>query len=745
MAAVAVAHPELDVEAPPKPPPQENVVLPALRPDLVVNSQLFEGRSYFVVKDPISLQYFRMTAEDYFLATLFDGRRTFGAIRELYVERYPHVRLEYTPEELNERVLRFANDLALLQFLSVQGQRMKARWDAAKAQKKKKGGLYELANKVFFFRRSVFDPDVLFGKMAKPLWWIWTRQTMWVSLGIMIAALFMFLQNVERLEHAVANLFSFQNALLMILTTFVIKSIHELGHGLTCKHFGGEVHEVGVMCLVFQPYFFVNVSDSWTMPNRMHRVMVSFAGIYVELILASIATFFWAIIQPGALRDFLFNVIFIASVSTIIFNANPLMRFDGYYIMMDLLEVPNLQAKSRTLITHHVKRLIFGANSADPALQRMPLPKKRFWLFYTYAILSWVYGYWVIYKLIVFMKPHLEPLGLEGLTNWFSAFALISWVAMPFLAFFKGMNFTNEDWKTGGRLRRLSNLAAILVGGFIAFCFVPMPLDIKRAGTVELADPEQVRPEISGFVQQVLVHEGETVKEGMPLAILLNREAQQSRIEAEARLRIAEATVQRALGEGRPAELKQAESIRAAAESRFKEADRDVRRLTLTAHVNGVVLTRDLDTIRGRLLRSGELFCEVAPLDPLRIKLALSEKQVRYVQKGQAVVLKAHAYPTREFRGTIADRPVMFFGQEIPRGFSQKFGGDVLTFTDHQGREIPIERTFEAVVEIDNKEGLLRPGMTVRGKIHAGWHPWGKLVLQSLLDLLSLDYRFIFN
>jgi len=745
MSAGAVAHPE-PIEAP-KPPPQENVVLPALRTDLVVNQQMFEGRSYYVVKDPISLQYFRMTAEDYFLGTLFDGKRTFGQIRELYVERFPHVRLDYTPEELNERVLRFANDLALLQFLSVQGQRMKARWDQAKAAKKKKGGLYELANKVFFFRRSIFDPDRLFGRMAKPLWWIWTKPTMWISCVIIALGFVVFLRHVERLEHAIANLFSFHNAILMIVTTFIIKSIHELGHGLTCKHFGGEVHEVGVMALVFQPYFFVNVSDSWTMPNRMHRVLVGFAGIYVELIFAAFATFLWAIVQPGALRDFLFNVIFIASVSTIIFNANPLMRFDGYYIMMDLLEVPNLQAKSRALIQSQFNRLLFGAEGGGRAssLARMPLPKKRFWLFYTYAVLSWIYGYWVIYKLIVFMKPHLQPFGLEGLSNWFSALALTSWVALPFLGFFKSLGFTKDDAKPGGRLRRLGAICAVAFGIFGVLCFVPWPLAIKRAGTVELAEPEQVRPEVSGFIQQVLVREGEHVKPGMPIAKLTNREALQARTEAEMRLRVAEATLQRALGEGKPTEFKQAEALRAASETKFKEADRDVRNLTITAHVDGTVLTPNLDRLKGRLVRSGEMMCEIAPLDPLRIKIALSEKQVRYIEKGQRVVLKARAYPTREFHGVIADKPVMFFGQDIPRGFSKKFGGDVLTYTDHQGREIPVERTFEAVVEVENKEGLLRPGMSVRGKVHAGWHPWGRLLLQSVLDLLSLDYRFILS
>src|SRR5215212_8056633 len=134
MAAVAAAVQAEPTSAPP-PPPQENVILPALRADLVVSQQRFEGRSYYVVKDPISLQYFRLTAEDYYLATLFDGKRTFGRIRQEYTERFPHVQLEYSQEELNDRVLRFANDLALLQFLSVQGMRLKARLDAAKKKK----------------------------------------------------------------------------------------------------------------------------------------------------------------------------------------------------------------------------------------------------------------------------------------------------------------------------------------------------------------------------------------------------------------------------------------------------------------------------------------------------------------------------------------------------------------------------------------------------------------------------------
>jgi putative peptide zinc metalloprotease protein len=722
--------------------PQDQVVLPALRPDLIVTRQVYEQRSYYVVKDPISLQYFRMTAEDYLLATLFNGRRTFAEVREAYARAYPHVRLDYAPEELNDRVLRFANDLAMLQFLSVQGARLKHRWDQAKKKRASKGGLYELANHVFFFRRSMYDPDRLFARMARPLAWIWTRRNLYISLAIMAAALAVFFTRVQRLDQAFANLFQWENLVLMWFTTIAVKSVHELGHGLTCKHFGGEVHEVGFMSMVFTPYFFVNVSDSWTMPNRNHRILVSAAGIYVELVFASLATFLWALVQPGWLQNFLFNIIVITSISTLIFNANPLMRFDGYYILTDLIEVPNLQGKARALVQQKVTRLLFGHSAKDEAMSRLPLPRRRLALFYSYAILSWLYGYWVIYKLIVFMEPHLEPLGLEGMSHWFSALALTSWVLLPILSFFKSMQIKREDCMPGGRLRRPVLFCAAGAALLAVACLLPVQLQIRRSGAVELAEPEQIRPEVGGFVAEIYVQEGDPLAPGQPIARLENRDVTQNLANSEARLRIAEASVQRALGTDKPAEQKQAENLRTAAQGKFTEATRDCEQLVLRAKNSGSVLTSNLQKKLGQLIRGSDVFCEIAPLNPMRIKVALNEKQVRHVQEGQQVTLKANAYPSRTFIGHVASKPIMFFGESIPPAFSARRSGDVPVFVDSKGRDIPLERTFEAVVVVDNREGLLRPGMTVRGKISAGRHLWGQLLLESIRDSINLDFRF---
>jgi len=743
MGAVAAAEVTSQEIAKHVAPPQENVVMPPLRKDLVITQQVFEERTYYVVKDPVSLQYFRLAAEDFELSTLFDGVRTFGAVRDLWLLRHPHLRLEYTADEINERIVKFANDLAMMQFLAVPGERVKARMDATKKQKGKKGGINELTNKLFFFRKSLYDPDVIFGRMAKPVAWIWTNACFWISWLIIALGAVVFIYSAEGLDQALANLFNWNNLALMWVTTIVLKSIHELGHGLTCKHFGGEVHEVGFMSLVFTPYFFVNVSDSWTMPNRKHRMLVSFAGIYVELVFAALAVFLWAVVQPGWFKDFLFNIIIISSVSTLIFNANPLMRFDGYYILIDWLEVPNLQAKSRALVQGKITSALFGKDSTNTFMARMPLPKKRLWLFYTYAVLSWLYGYYVIYSLIIFMGPHLEPLGLEVLADAFAVLALTGWVAVPLVHFVQKLQLTKEDLKPGGRWRRIAKVFGIPLALFVVFCFVPVQREVKRHGAVELAQPESVRPETYGFIEEIYVKEGDQVQPGQKLAKLGNRDLQLKLVEMEQVVKEYEMRKQKILGIGKTDELQQIETMIASATLRFKRQKEEFEKLELKARTSGTVLSKDLHHRIGEMLKPNDSFCEIASLNPMRIKVPLSEQQVRYVKPGDKVIMKVSAFPRESFEGVVAGKPMELDSTDFPLAFSKERGGDVATFHDQEtGREKLLEHTYVVTVEVQNPNNQLRYNMTMRAKIETGRTPFGKIAYRWIADLISLDYLF---
>ena len=138
------------------------------------------------------------------------------------------------------------------------------------------------------------------------------------------------------------------------------KILHEFGHGLSCKRYGGECHEMGFMFLVFTPCLYCNVSDSWMLPNKWHRVFIGAAGMYVELILASIATYLWWFSEPGMFNFLCLSVMFICSVSTVVFNGNPLLRFDGYYILMDILEIPNLRQKATEILKRWFQQYCLG-------------------------------------------------------------------------------------------------------------------------------------------------------------------------------------------------------------------------------------------------------------------------------------------------------------------------------------------------------------------------------------------------
>jgi putative peptide zinc metalloprotease protein len=496
------------------------------------------------------------------------------------------------------------------------------------------------------------------------------------------------------------------------------------------------------MLLVFTPYFFVNVSDSWVLPDRNKRILISAAGIYVELVLASIATFLWAVVQPGPLQQILWNIMVIASISTLIFNANPLMRFDGYYIMTDWIEVPNLSTKSRSFIGYQVKRLIFGSDYEDASMARLPLPRRRFGLFYFYAVASYLYGYFVIYKLARYMGPHLAPFGLQKFATYFSVSALTAWVVMPFWSFMKSLQLTREDWRPGGRLRRLGMVGGTALALFAVGCFLPCELIIKRNVAVELASPEAIRPDVEGFIEEIYVKEGDKLAPGAALARLSNRDVEQDLVQAKAQVAVAQANVQRAIAADQPGELREAQAILGREEKSLAESQQNVDHLILRTKLGGTVLTHDLKLELYRRIHLNEVFCEVAPLDSMRIIVPLNEQQVRWVRKGQSVEIKSYAYPGAAIHGVIASDPVLLIGEDMPPAFSARRQGDVPTALDRQGREVPLERTFEAEVQVDNQAGLLRRGMTGRARIDAGRYPWGRLVLQSILDLVSLDYRF---
>ena len=206
--------------------------------------------------------------------------------------------------------------------------------------------------------------------------------------------------------------FSIHNAFLLVVVLAVTKIIHEFGHGLTCKHFGGECHEMGVMILVLTPCLYCNVSDSWMLPSKWHRAAIGAAGIYVEILLSSICTFLWWFSEPGLFHNLCLNVMFISSVSTIIFNANPLLRYDGYYVLSDLVEIPNLRQKATQILSRKLGQWCLGMEPPEDPF----LPQRSQVFFALYSVAAAAYRWlvtfsicWLLYKF--FEGYEVKPIG----------------------------------------------------------------------------------------------------------------------------------------------------------------------------------------------------------------------------------------------------------------------------------------------------------------------------------------------
>lgn len=713
----------------PKPaPPVHTGPLPKLRADLRISEQVYEGKTYFVVKDPITLRYYRMERQEYFLAKQLDGEHTAAQLTGLFNKQFPD---EATSEE---SVVRFANLLGQLGFLQLPGEKSLLAIEAQRARKKTQW-LNVLSRGMLWFRVPVIDPDRLLVKLVRPLRFIWTPWFGMLSLGVVALALFCFTINLDRASGKMPNFFTPHNLLLFWISFVLMKTIHEFGHGLTCRNYGGEVHEMGLLMIVFMPYFYCDVTDAWMIPRKWPKVLITAAGIYVEVILAAIAAIVWSLTQPGLINQWAFNMMILGSISTLLFNANPLLKYDGYYALADIMEIPNLRARSYHYVHRWLRKLLFGT----------PIPpeiasKERGRLFVFYAIASYLYGWFILISIMFIFRRLLEPYGLGFIGTWMAYFGFVTWILLPFYQFVKSVR--KEAVEKGGDLhmRRPAWLAGGIAIVVAVICVAPSRFEVNRRCVLETNRKTVIRPAVAGMVRHVMVQEGDRVKQGQVLAMLENRRVAQRCEELRDKLRIAALLVQQAESANDMAGVKEARLQREQVWLNLIKAEKDRSNLELKAPIDGVVLTPRLNDMVGRYLRPNQDFCAVAPLETLRAVVPLDQHEVHHVRAGAPAQLKVFSR-TGKFDCKVKNDPLVQMEDNLHPALTTALGGDVAAEADTQGRIRPSVQTYQAELEIENPDLLLRPGMAGRVHIFGERTTWGGRILRSISDSLSLDWR----
>ena len=639
------------------------------RGDLTARRHIYQGEVFWIIKEPVGLNYYRFPHDSYFVLQQLDGKRNLEEIEAAYNE-------EFSPRKLTiEKLQSFIGSLhkaGLIQAAAPgQGVELLKRRKKTRRQK-----LFSAFGNVLALRFRGVDPDRILNALIPWTWWMFTRPALIVALTAAFAALMSIFVNWDLFMSRLPTFNQFFDPVswgfLAVILAFV-KILHEFGHGLSCKRFGGECHEMGFMMLVLTPCLYCNVSDSWTLPNKWHRAAIGAAGIYVELILATIATFLWWNTEQGMVNQLCLQMMTVCSISTILFNGNPLLRFDGYYILSDIMEIPNLQQKSSAALTDILKKRWLGFEKTHTQM----MPTRNIPMFALYAVASIAYRWFIVIAILTFLNRVFEPWGLQVIGQIIAVMSIGTMVGMPAYKLYKFLK--NPGMRYQIKMRR----TLLIGGGFLAFVTIgmaiPFPYYVHCEFTVRSKDSANVYVLTPGEVKQILVKPLAQVAEGEPIIELENLQAQGQLdgIESSLREKKAELALLRAQSlrgdvsaiSGLAMAESEIESLR---ELQIKTKMK-IDRLVLRAPISGTVLPV-VEATQAQQAKQSPLSAPLAvfekknakawlPLgmpvctngDPnaLEAVMSISEERVAFVRKDLDIELKPDAYASARIESTI--------------------------------------------------------------------------------------------
>ena len=671
-----------------------------VRADLLVTRQTHQDRLYYVIKDPVSLRYFRVSEVEHAIFSMLDGKRNLAEVLAAADQRYPHIGLEAGD------VIFFVNQLKNVNFLeTVAPQQGALLYERARLKRKMKS-LWRQVRGILYIKIPLWDPDRLFDRVVPSLRFLWSRWSLALLCLGFLSAIWIVVNNWSEMEFSLSALIS-PSSLLYFWVALVIRIVvHEMSHGLTTKHYGGEVHEMGFLLLVLTPCLYCNTSDAYTFQNRWKRFATSFAGIFADLAVASWAAILWWLSAPGVFNSLMYRLMFLAGVTALLINGNPLMRFDGYYILSDLLGMPNLRSNSFRYLKVFLRRYVLG----------MPVPgaeisgrAHQIQLFYGAAASLWLVS--VLIGICIAFLIKLPALGI-----WITLSTVYGMVLRPAGRL---VSYLQDNREYIPLLHWPRVLAPLAVAGLLVYLLGFLPLEGWVEAPCVILPEERVieRVGVSGFLEEVLVEEGDQVTPGQPLARLTNPTLSLQLASAEKAVELVDLQIAQALGFQHPVLAGVLRETRAAHLAQRRQLGKEVERLIPQASISGTVLTPRLDWLQGAYFERGSGLCEVGALGTMLARIVVNERDLAGLAEGDEAHVRLRTYPDHTFSGEVRDISPRAL-EEVPDvALSSQAGGEIPTYRDARSRQVPTVQLFELTIQIANADGRLRPGMTGWAKI----------------------------
>lgn len=500
---------------------------PRISPHVRITRQHQGPEIAYIAEDPATSQYVRLSESAYFFLGMLDGRRTVDEAWEAACEQLG----QHAPTQ--HECIRALASMQMFGLL-IGDAPLAPDMIAERRARSRKSRLQRRTGNWMFYSIPVHNPDPWLSKVAPALRLIYSKWMLVIWCGLMAIALALVLNNVDRVFDGLNGVLRLdRNVFFMATIAFLLlRAIHELGHASACKAMGGRCTEIGLLLIGgILPLPYCDASSSWRFPETHKRVVVAAAGMMVEMFFAALATIVWATTSDAMVASFAYHVMLVASVTTILFNVNPLLRYDGYYMLSDLAGTPNLANRSRDLWKFLTERYLLGLKGIQPPRVR---DAAEAWLMGVYGALSIPYRIFIGVMIIVVVSNQFLTVGI--------VLALVLFIMMLVVPVLKGIGYMVGSPKlVGRRARAFAIVGSILGGAGVLLGLVPAPASGYATGTVQPRTKSPVRVQEAGFVTQLLATPGSYVTKGQPLLQIENPDAATELAMTQARLERAEA------------------------------------------------------------------------------------------------------------------------------------------------------------------------------------------------------------
>ena len=627
-----------------------------------VNQHSYRKTVWFVLRDDTTGKHHRFNQAAYNFIRQIDGRRTINEIWQALNEELG----DDGPTQ--DDVIRLLGTLHFANFLHTNLTADIEQLIDRRNKERKQLFKTRFGNPLAL-RFPLLDPDAFLSRFLPYVAPLFTRMAAFISICIIIFAALQMVRNWELLSnYAVENTLSPYNLFLMWLVYPVIKIMHELGHGFAVKRWGGEVHELGIMLLVLMPVPYVDASAASSFRSKYKRMLVGAAGIIVELLLAAVALIIWLNIQQGLLSELLFNIMLIGGVSTLLFNGNPLLKFDGYFVLADAAEIPGLGVRANKYYGYLIQRYIFNVKSLESPIMANG---ESIW-FIIYAASAFVYRLFLMVAITLFVANQYFFVGI-GLAIW----ALFMQAVMPVYRWLK--HLFSSPVLMQRRERAIAITAAFLVCMAAIIFMIPVPLNTVTEGVVWLPEKSHVRARADGFVDSVLVKPGVMVTKGSQLIVtsdpLVKAElkllkAQYRELEVKHVALVNEDIVQAQIA------LEEKKLI----QGKIAFIEEQLDELVMESAEDGIFVMSEANEMQGYFVKQGDPVAYVINYDEVNVRVVVPQNAIGLVRQNvEQVEVRFVGQKNQAYKTTIS-REIPAATYKLPsKALAQQGGGTILT------------------------------------------------------------------